>query len=146
LPKTPAKTAARAASRSEIRVRAGVLADYGEVARTVGISDWRALIRGAGLDRFRLDDPEAMVRRQACLAVAACVPREHFSIVKIIDKLDHRMVHDQNDGVRLEAVEAMAALGAPADVPRLEKALTHELNKEIRGQIESAIATLKKRG
>ncbi len=94
----------------------------------------------------RLDDDEAGVRRRACQAVAACVPPEHFSIVKIVEKLDHLMVYDDSDLVRKEAIRALAVVGAPADIPRLEKALTHEMNHDNRDEIEKAIKALRNKG
>lgn len=100
----------------------------------------------ADLLMARLDDDEAGVRRRACQAVAVCVPPEHFSIVKIVEKLDHLMVHDDNDLVRKEAIRALAAVGAPADIPRLEKALSHELIHDNRAEIEKAIQALRNKG
>lgn len=93
----------------------------------------------------RLDDKESIVRRRACQAVAACVEPEHFSIAALADKLGRLMVDDENDLVRKEAIRALAAVGAPADIPRLEKALTHELNQANRAEIEKAIAALRKK-
>lgn len=91
----------------------------------------------------RLDDDEPGVRRRACQAVAACIEPEHFSIVKLVEKLDHLMVHDDSDLVRKEAIRALAIVGAPADIPKLEKALTHELNHANRDEIEKAIRALR---
>lgn len=92
-----------------------------------------------------LDDKKPQVRRRACEAIAACVPREHFSVAAIIEKLNRLMIHDRNDAVRLEAIRAITALGAPADVPLLEKALTHELNTENRDELDRCIGVLKRR-
>jgi len=92
-----------------------------------------------------LDDDKPAVRRRACQAVAACVPREHFSVAALIEKLSRLMIHDKSDGVRLEAIRAITAIGAPADVPRFEKALKHELNIENRAEIQQGIETLKRR-
>jgi len=89
-----------------------------------------------------LDDKKASVRARACRAVAACVEREHFSIARVADKVAHLMVFDKKSRVRLEAIRALAAIGAPADIPRLEDALTHELDKANRAAIENAIAAL----
>jgi hypothetical protein len=86
-----------------------------------------------------LDDEQAVVRRRACEAVAACVPREHYSVGRLVEKIDHLMIFDKSDAVRLAAVRAIAAIGAPADVPKFEKALTHELNPRIREEIHKAI-------
>lgn len=89
-----------------------------------------------------LDDKEAAVRLRACQAVAACVPPDHYSIVSVVEKIDHLMIFDDSAGVRLEAVRALAAIGAPADVARLEKALTHELDPVNREAIHGAIERL----
>jgi hypothetical protein len=40
-------------------------------------------------------------------------------------------------------VRAIAAIGAPADIPLFEKALTHELNQDIRREIEAGIKKLR---
>ncbi|HKQ49128.1 MAG TPA: HEAT repeat domain-containing protein [Phycisphaerae bacterium] len=93
----------------------------------------------------RLDDKESIVRRRACQAVAVCVEPEHYSIVAVAEKLGRLMVDDENDLVRKEAIRALAVVGAPADIPRLEKALTHELNQSNRAEIERAIAALRKK-
>jgi HEAT repeat protein len=93
----------------------------------------------------RLDDKESIVRRRACQAVAACVEPEHYSIVAVTEKLGHLLVDDENDLVRKEATRALAIVGAPADIPRLEKALTHELNQSNRAEIEKAIDALRKK-
>lgn len=92
-----------------------------------------------------LEDKSGAVRRRACQAVGACVPRESPSIVEVVEKISHVMIHDESDRVRREAVHALAAVGAPADVPRLEKALRHEMNQENRRAIEKAIETLRDR-
>jgi len=89
-----------------------------------------------------LDDKKASVRARACQAVAACVPREHFSIVRLADKLADLMVFDKKRAVRRQAIRALGAICAPADVPRLEDALTHELDKTNRAEIERAIKKL----
>ncbi len=94
----------------------------------------------------RLDDKKPGVRRRACQAIAVCVPPEHFSVVKIVEKVDHLMVFDETAVVRREAVRALAAVGAQADVPKLKKALKHELDPSIREEIEKAIESLQKRG
>lgn len=91
---------------------------------------------------LHLDDKKSSVRAHACRAIAACVPREHFSIARVADKLGHLMVFDKKSRVRLEAIRALAAIGAPADIPRLDGALTHEVNKTNRAAIEKAIAAL----
>jgi len=96
-----------------------------------------------GLLIAALDDEKSGVRRRACQAVAACMPREHYSIVAAVEKINDLMIHDKNHTVRLAAVRALAALGTPVDVPKLEKALTHELNPEIREEIHKAIERLR---
>ncbi len=92
-----------------------------------------------------LEDAAPRVRQQACEAVAACLSPEHYAVAALVPKLDHLMIFDDSDRVRLAAVRAIAAIGAPADVPRFEKALTHELNSEIRRQIHGAIERIKAR-
>lgn len=86
-----------------------------------------------------LGDEDTMVRQRACQAIAACVSPEHFAVAALVPKLDHLMIFDESDDVRLAAVRAIAAIGVPADTPRFEKALTHELNPEIREEIRKAI-------
>ncbi|MCG8406299.1 MAG: HEAT repeat domain-containing protein [Phycisphaerales bacterium] len=90
----------------------------------------------------RLDDKKAKVRARACQAIAACVPREHFSVAKVVEKVTHLMIHDKKVSVRREAIRALAAVGAPADIPKLEKALNHELEIPNREEIKKAIARL----
>ena len=90
-----------------------------------------------------LGDADATVRRRAGEAVAACVSRENLAVARLVEKLDRLMVHDKNAGVRLSAVRAIAAIGAPADIPLFEKALTHELNQDIRREIEAGIKKLR---
>ncbi len=92
-----------------------------------------------------LDDPEAAIRRRALQAVVTCVPRENFAVARLVAKIDRLMVHDKNEGVRSDAVEALTAIGAPPDIPKLEQALKHELDTTIRGQIDRAIEILKAR-
>lgn len=93
-----------------------------------------------------LDDKEAGIRRRALQAVATCVARENFAVAKLVVKIDRLMVYDKVAGVRADAVEALASIGAPTDVPKLEQALKHELDTEIRGRIDRAIEVLKARG
>lgn len=90
-----------------------------------------------------LEDPEAAVRRRACQAIAACIPPEHFSIVDVVEKIDRVMIHDDKEIVRREAVRTLAVIGAPADIPKLEQALRHELNHAIRKEIDAAIEALR---
>jgi hypothetical protein len=73
------------------------------------------------------------------------VERENLLVAKLVEKIDRLMVHDKNDGVRGDAVAALVAIGAPADVARLEQALKHELNTGIREQIHSGIEQLSAR-
>ncbi len=89
-----------------------------------------------------LEDKKASVRARACQAIAACVPREHYSIARAVEKLAEVMVDDEKVGVRQEAIRAVGAIGAPADVARLEKALRHEVDKKNRAEIEAAIKRL----
>ena len=91
------------------------------------------------------DDEKAIVRRRACEVIAACMTPEHFSAVQLVEKIDHLMVFDKSDNVRLAAVRALAAIGTPADLPKFEKALTHELNQEIRTEIEKSIEKVQAR-
>ena len=92
------------------------------------------------------DDEKPAVRRRACEVIAACMTPEHFSAAQLVEKLDHLMIFDESDDVRLAAVRALTAIGSPADVPRFEKALTHELYQDIRAEIEKGIEKLKARG
>jgi hypothetical protein len=86
-----------------------------------------------------LDDPHVEVRQRACEAVAACVPPDHFAVAGLVSKLDHLMIFDDSAAVRLAAVRAIAAIGGPADAPRFDKALTHELDRGIREEIRRAL-------
>lgn len=90
-----------------------------------------------------LDDAEVRVRRRACEAVAACVPPEHYSVVKAVERLGELMIEDDDAGVRLEAIRAVGAVGAPADIPKLEEALKSELNDQNRAEIDKAVARLR---
>jgi len=92
-----------------------------------------------------LDDQDALVRQWACEAVGACVPADHFAVAALVPKLDHLMIFDKSDEVRLAAVRAIAAIGGPADAPRFEKALTHELNSVIREEIRKALERVRAR-
>ncbi|MFH1417229.1 MAG: HEAT repeat domain-containing protein [Planctomycetota bacterium] len=92
-----------------------------------------------------LDDEQKAVRRRACEAVAACVQPEHFSVVKLVEKLDHLMIYDKSDSVRLAAIRAIAAIGVPADIAKLRAALDHELNRDNRKAIEQAIEQLQRK-
>lgn len=89
-----------------------------------------------------LSDKKASVRSRACQAVAACVPREHFSIDKAAEKIAGLMIDDEKAAVRLAAIRALAAIGAPTDIAKLEKALHHELDKTNRREIDKAIKVL----
>ncbi len=92
-----------------------------------------------------LDDRAAAVRARACQAVAACLAPEHALVAKAAEKLHGLLVHDEAAAVRREAVRAIAAIGGPADLPLLEKALTYELNHEIREDLDRAIKRLQTR-
>lgn len=92
-----------------------------------------------------LEDSEPGVRRRSLQAIAACVQRENVLVATLVEKIDRLMVYDKHDGVRSDAVAALVALGAPADVPRLEEALKHELNTGIREQIHNGIEVLRSR-
>jgi HEAT repeat protein len=92
-----------------------------------------------------LDDEKAVVRRRACEVVAACMTPEHFSAVQLVEKLDHLMIFDKSDDVRRAAIRALAVIGTPADIPKFEKALTHELNQENRAEIEKSIVKVQER-
>src|SRR5690348_14505234 len=50
----------RALNRAGILARAGFLTGYEELARSLGL-DPRVLIRSVGLDRFNLNDPDALI-------------------------------------------------------------------------------------
>jgi len=92
-----------------------------------------------------LEDAEPGVRRRALQAVATCVPRENVLVARLVGRIDRLMVYDKHDGVRSDAVAALVAIGAPADIPRLEEALKHELNTGIREQIHAGINQLRNR-
>jgi hypothetical protein len=93
-----------------------------------------------------LSDKSAGVRSRACDAIRSCILRENPSVDTLIEKLDALMVHDDGDAVRLAAVRAIAAIGGPPDVAKLQKAMTHELDKTNRAEIERAIAHLEASG
>ncbi|MBX3396800.1 MAG: HEAT repeat domain-containing protein [Phycisphaerae bacterium] len=92
-----------------------------------------------------LDDRKANVRARACEAVAACVPREHYSVEKISERLGVLMLEDDSRAVRLEAVRALSAIGGAVDVERLERVLSRETDSEIRKEAEVAVKRLRKR-
>ncbi len=93
-----------------------------------------------------LDDEAAKVRSRACQAIATCVPREHYAIAQVAEALTRVMIDDKSAAVRRQAIRALAAIGAPTDIAALEKALTHELDKVNRREIEKAIKKLQERG
>lgn len=131
-----AQTVGRALRDKSSQVRSMALA--GLAARRDENVSVEALLKLMG-------DSEAVVRRRACQAAAACIPPEHYSIVAVVEKTAHLMIHDETDMVRREAVRTMAAIGAPADVESLKQALRHELNHGIRQEIEKAISTIEAR-
>lgn len=90
-----------------------------------------------------LSDKKASVRRRACQAVAACLPRDHFSIVEVVATLHRLLTGDKNNAVRREAARAVAVLGAPVDLPKLERALAQEADADVRREIEKAIEKLR---
>lgn len=93
-----------------------------------------------------LADKKAIVRRRACEAAAACVPREHFSIDKICGDLAGLLLNDESRSVRLQAAKALGALGGPSDLKQLDKALSHELETDVRDAVKSAAKSIRQRG
>ncbi len=91
-----------------------------------------------------LGDKKAAVRSRACQAVAACIDREHLAVARLVGKLSKLMLDDETPTVRREAIRAIAAIGAPADIPKLQEALSHELDQPNRRAIEKAIQRLEK--
>lgn len=92
---------------------------------------------------LRLSDGHPMVRSRACRAVAACIPREHYSITQIAKKLSELVVNDESSTVRREAIRAIAAVGAPTDISMLEAARQKERNERNREEIDRAITRLR---
>lgn len=130
------RLAQKAARDNSPRVRAMALAGLaGRASRDTSVE----------LLMLVLADDAPQVRRRACQAVAACVPREHYAIAQLAERLIRVMIDDNDTLVRRHAIRALAAIGAPADIPALEKALTHELDKTNRREIEKAIKNLQER-
>ncbi len=92
-----------------------------------------------------LEDRAPAVRAKACQAVSACLSPEHLLAGKAAERLHHLLVHDESPAVRREAVRAVGSIGGSADIPLLEKALTYELNHEIREDLDRAIERLRAR-
>lgn len=91
---------------------------------------------------LRLTDGHPMVRARACRAVAACVPREHYSIGQIAKQLNQLLADDESSTVRRDAIRAIGAVGAPADIARLEAAREKESSARNRKEIDLAIERL----
>ena len=90
-----------------------------------------------------LADPDKSIRRLACDTIAACIAREDPAVAGLIETLGKLLQHDKAAGVRQAAAGCIAALGAPADVPLLEKALRSEAETPVREEIQRAIEALK---
>lgn len=93
-----------------------------------------------------LEDKTAGVRARAADAVTACIRRDDLSIQSLVEALDKVMVHDDALAVRRSAIRAIEAIGGPGDIPRLEQALSHELDRDNRAAIQRAIERLRARG
>lgn len=126
----------RAAGDSSVRVRASAFA--GIAARRSPDTSPKVLLAG-------LSDDEPAVRRRACDAVAACIPREHPEIVAFVRQVAQLMSKDKAAGVRRAAVRTVAAIGSRADIAALETAADSEPDESIRDEIQRAIETIRKR-
>jgi len=93
-----------------------------------------------------LEDKTAGVRARAADAIAACIRRDDLSVQPLVDALDKMMVHDDTVAVRRSAIRAIEAIGGPGDIPRLEQALSHELDRGNRAAIQRAIERLRTGG
>lgn len=92
---------------------------------------------------LRLGDGHPMVRSRACRAVAACIVREHHSIAQVAKRLGELILNDDSSTVRREAIRAIAAVGAPADIEMLEAARRNEDTERNRAEIDRAIERLR---
>ncbi|HPF39800.1 MAG TPA: HEAT repeat domain-containing protein [Phycisphaerae bacterium] len=95
---------------------------------------------------LRLSDGHPMVRARACRAVAACVAREHYAIAQVAKQLNEMLVSDESETVRREAIRAIAAVGAPADIAHLQSAKEKETSARNRAEIDRAIERLRELG
>lgn len=111
-----------------------------------GIAARRDTNTSAEMLLLRLGDEHFKVRARACRAVAACIPREHLSIAPIAERLIELMQNDAKASVRREAIRALGAVGAPADISRLEAALETERDLANQTAIRRAIERLRKLG
>ncbi len=93
-----------------------------------------------------LTDGDRAIRRLTCEAIAACIERDHPEKAGMITALNQVMQHDRADKTRSAAARTIAALGSASEIPLLEKALRSEADSSVRGEIERAIETLRRRG
>lgn len=109
----------------------------------VGISARADPNTNAEMLLLRLGDGHPMVRSRACRAVAACIPREHYSIAQIAKKLDELILNDESEAVRREAIRAIGVVGAPTDITALQAARENEDSARNREEIDRAIKRLR---
>lgn len=121
-----------------------------------GVEDTSPIVRalalaGLAARRSQLTDPEILlaalndkddlVRRRACEAVAACIPREHAQIVALVQTVTRLVTSDETAIVRRAAARTLAAIGSRADIAVLQRASDTEndagVQKELRRAIES---------
>ncbi|MCZ6815568.1 MAG: HEAT repeat domain-containing protein [Planctomycetota bacterium] len=89
-----------------------------------------------------LRDEDNLVRRRACDAVAACIPREHSQIVAFVQGVTRLVKSDETAIVRRVAVRALAAIGSRADIDVLQRALESESDDAVRKELQRAIKSL----
>jgi hypothetical protein len=116
-----------------------LMAMTGLLLRCGGDTDPKTLLAG-------MADKSAGVRQRSCEVIAACIARENLAVDALIQKLERLMIHDDKDVVRLSAIRAIAAIGGPPDVPKLQTAMMHEMNKNNRAAIERSIERLQNTG
>lgn len=106
-----AESEVQARSRTGGLVRGGMLAGYGELARSFGL-DERTLLRGVGLDRFNLNDPDALIPATA---------------VNELLEWSAEASGIEDFGLRLATTRNLAQLGAIGLIVREEPTVGHAI-------------------
>lgn len=107
-----------------------------------GIAARRSPLTNPQILLTALHDDDGLVRRRACEAVAACIPREHAEIVSFVKVVTRIATTDPTPVVRKAAVRALAVIGSRADIAALEDAMEAERDEDVRKEINRAIETL----
>ena len=112
------------------------------VSRMTGLAARRSPMTDPQILLAVLRDEDNLVRRRACDAVAACIPREHSQIVAFVQAVTRLVKSDETAIVRRVAARAMAAIGSRADIDVLQRALESESDDAVRKELRRAIKSL----